>query len=174
MCNEYLWEMRRAHYEHEYLAALGRYLRCVGGMLEARDAHAAAWDERLYQVHLAIEEAREHLFGKIDWPTPPPCGDRSAELQTTLFESRKTAMIFSEQIDQAFKKAGIKLGDNETYTCFFCVTEKPHYVSEALALDPLRQNRGGGARIKYVLEPTMMGAVMDALEKDKIDYAPRK
>ena len=51
--------------------------------------------------------------------------------------------------------------------------KKPQYVSEALALDPLRFSADGGSRLNYVLEPAIMAPALDAIEGDTIDYGAK-
>ena len=48
--------------------------------------------------------------------------------------------------------------------------KKPHYVSDALALDPLGLHATGVSRMNYILEPTVMAPALDAIERDTIDY----
>lgn len=154
----------------QYLEALGRYLRCYGQLMRARDSHAAGWDERLYQLHKEILQAWEQLVGKLKVPPRPICGVKSIEVRSKILANRKNAMIFSDKLEEAYKKTGIKLDDDETYTCFVCVVKKPQYVSQALALDPLGQNMDGAPNINYIFEPAIMASVIDRIEKDKINY----
>ena len=77
-------------------------------------------------------------------------------------------------MDEAFRESGVELADDETYACFVCVVKKPEYVSEALALNPLHQDFGSTPRINYVLEPAIMESVMNAIEKERINYRDKK
>ena len=179
MCRQEFNAMQEALEEYgeessQYLEALGRYLRCYGQLMNARDSHAAAWDERLYQLQKEIQQAWEQIIGKLKVPPrPPTCGAKSIEVRSKIFASRKNAMIFSDKLEEAYKKTGIKLDDDETYTCFVCVVKKPQYVSEALAMDPLGQNMSGAQSINYIFEPAIMESVINRIEKDKIKYGSK-
>jgi len=157
---------------NEYIEARGRYLVCYGQLMQARDAHAAAWDERLYQLQKEIRQAWERLTGKLKIPPLPTCGGKSLEARYRIFATKRNAMVFSEKLEEAFKETGVKLDDGETYACLVCVVKKPQYVSEALTVDPLSQNVEGASRINYILEPAIMNSVMNAMEQDTIDYKP--
>ena len=154
--------------------ATGAYLRCMSGLLAARDAHSAAWDERLYQLAQELEAAWSKLVGRLDVPPRPDCGRRSMEVRDQVFRDRKVAMLFSQGVSEAFRKSGISLADDETYLCTLCVTKKPRFVSDALALDPLGQRRAGGSRVNYVMEPAVMERVLRTLDQDEIDYKPTR
>ena len=72
------------------------------------------------------------LFVEGIIPIPPSCGGRSDEVRQKIFETPKNAMIFSEHIEEAFKKTGINLKDDETYACLVCVTKRPTHVSQVI------------------------------------------
>jgi hypothetical protein len=135
-----------------------------------KESYGASWDDFLYNLQEEIREAREELASKLNIPPRPTWGVQSSKIRSKIFEKKETAMVFSRKLDEAFNQTGIKLGDDETYVCCVCVVQKPHYVSEALATDPLGQNIKGAPRANYILEPAVMEPVMNILEQDKIDY----
>ncbi len=156
----------------EFIAARGRFLRCYGELMKARDSHSAGWDERLYLLQKQILESWERLVGRLKVPPRPTCGARSMEARSKIFADRKNAMAFSERLDEAFRKTGVVLNDDETYACLVCIVKKPRYVSEALALDPLGQSVEGAPRVNYIFEPAIMEPVMNAIDQDAIKYVP--
>jgi len=79
-------------------------------------------------------------------------------------------MLFSKKIDEAFQGAKIELAEDETFACSICIVKRPEYVSDAMKLDPLGLGSVGGSRLNYVLEPAIMAPLVDAIERDKIDY----
>lgn len=141
---------------------------------EARSAHMAAWDEKLWQLQKDIQAAWERLFHGLKVPPRPSCGRSSIEARSKMLGSKKNAMIFSKKMDEAFRETGVVLADDETYACFVCVVKRPEYVSEALVLNPLQQDMGSTPRINYVLEPAIMESVMNAIEGDRIPYKNKK
>lgn len=156
----------------EYEEAQKKYQACLKhelAMARGRASHGAAWDEKLYQLQRYIKEAWDLLYG-LEVPPVPPCGIKSIEARTKILGNKKNAMIFSEKMEEAFVESGVKLSDDETYACLLCVVKKPEYISEALALNPLRQNIGGNPRVNYILEPAIMESVMNTIEKDTINY----
>lgn len=155
-------------------SATGAYLRCMMGILAARDAHSAEWDERMYLLAKELEAAWTKVIGVLDVPPRPDCGLRSAEVRAQIFSDRKAAMLFSQSLQEAFRKGGISLADDETFLCSVCVAKKPRLVSDALALDPLGQRRAGGPRINYVMEPAVMDRVLRSIEQEEIDYKPAR
>ena len=152
--------------------ARGSFLQCMGGLLQGRDAHSSAWDERLYLQAREIAEAWAAMFKGLKVPPRPDCGMRSVEVRAQVFRDEQTAMLFSERINEAFVKSGVALERDETYLCSICVVKKPRYVTEALRMDPLGQLRAGGPRVNYVMEPAVMRQVMKSVERDEIRYEP--
>jgi hypothetical protein len=158
----------------ELLERLQACLRDERDRASARQAHGAAWDERLMQLQKEIQAAWERLFHGLKLPPRPSCGRSSVEARSKILGNKKNAMIFSKKMDGAFRESGVQLADDETYACFVCVVKKPEYASEALTLNPLHQEMGGQLRINYVLEPPIMESVMNAIERDRIDYKRKK
>jgi len=140
------------------------------GIIAGRHSHSSAWDERLYLLAKELEAAWAELIGPIDVPPRPDCGRRSREVRAQILGERKTAMLFSQGLQEAFRKSGIQLAEDETYLCTVCVAKKPRYVSDALALDPLAQGQAGGARVNYIMEPAVMDQVTRSLAQEEIDY----
>lgn len=158
----------------ELLGRLQACLRDERQRAEARSAHMAAWDEKLWQLQKDIQAAWERLFHGLKIPPRPSCGRSSIGTRSKILGNKKNAMIFSTKMDEAFRESGVELADDETYACFVCVVKKPEYVSEALALNPLHQDFGSTPRINYVLEPAIMESVMNAIEKERINYRDKK
>jgi len=160
-------------HSRDYERALDRYYECMrfeGMLADGRASHSAAWDEKLWLLYNEIQAAWERLFRGLKVPPRPTCGGRSCEIRSRIFSTKATAMVFSKKLSEAFRDAGIDLGDDETFACSVCVVKKPRYVSDALVLDPLDLGGHGAPRINYVLEPTIMDAVLETIERDTIAY----
>jgi len=177
-CREEYREMQEALVEHgsdsrEYQEARDAYHDCMvqeGAIQAGRGSHAAGWDERLWLLFLELQAAWERIFGRIRPPFPPPCGPRSVAIRKQILQEQSTAMLFSKKLDEAFQGAKIELAEDETFACSICVVKRPTYVSDAMKLDPLGLGRFGGSRLNYVMEPAIMAPLLDAIERDKIDY----
>jgi len=170
--------MQEALAEHgsgsaEYREARDAYHDCMvheGEIQAGRASHAGAWDEKLWLLFLELQAAWERIFGRIRLPFPPPCGPRSVAIRKQILQEQSTAMLFSKKIDEAFQGAKIELAEDETFACSICIVKRPEYVSDAMKLDPLGLGSVGGSRLNYVLEPAIMAPLVDAIERDKIDY----
>ena len=157
----------------QYEDAQERYHACLRheeAMARGRQSHMAAWDERLFQLQRDIQAAWEKLFYGLEVPPKPTCGRNSIEVRSKILRNKRNAMIFSKKIEEAFGESGVKLADDETYACLVCVVKKPEYVSEALALNPLRLSIENTQRVNYILEPAIMESVMNTIEQDTINY----
>ncbi len=105
----------------------------------------------------ARQEALEKMLAEAE---------ESNRLWEQLFADTETAMIVSESIKKGLEDAGIKLGSDETFACLITVAKRPEYVS-AILPPPLPPGETG-SRLVQLLEPSLMEAVMDAVEKDRL------
>jgi hypothetical protein len=156
----------------QYRAADDAWHACMrkrAAIAAGRRGHSGAWDERLWLLHQEIQEAWERLFGGLDLP-PRPCGRRSLEVREEILADRENAMLFSRMMEEAFRKSGIALADDEAFACSVCIVKRPQFVSEALKIDPLGLGAESGSRLNYILEPAIMESALDAIDRDTIDY----
>lgn len=161
----------------EYDEARERFYVCLHDeqrMAMARESHAGAWDEKLFQLQKDIQAAWEEFFHGLKVPPRPTCGRSSIEARSKILGNKRNAMIFSEKMEEAFGESRVKLAEDETYACLVCVVKKPEYISEALALDPLGQKVEGTPRVNYIMEPAIMESVMSVIEQDRINYGTSK
>jgi len=93
---------------------------------------------------------------------------RTTELWSQIFDDRKKAMIFSNHLAQAFKDAKIKLKENETFSCLLFVGKKPEYLSALIPPASQDMDAQNTTRLFQILEPKIMDAVLDFVEKDRI------
>jgi hypothetical protein len=89
---------------------------------------------------------------------------RTANLWSRIFNDPEKAMIFSKHLAKAFKESGIELADDETFSCVVFAAKKPEYLSSIVP--PTTQI--SDVRLFQLLEPKIMKAVLDFIEKDKI------
>lgn len=149
----------------EFHAAHGVWLQCIGAVQDARDGWAADRDEILMKRMGWLSEFRELVLGQIDVPPGPDFEKRGIDLRNKIFADAKTALIFSERIEQAFQESGIPLEENETFACFVYVRERPTDVSEVMA--PAFQASHPEARSLFniIMAPETMQHLMEAIEK---------
>ena len=89
---------------------------------------------------------------------------RRRELWSNIFDDPKKAMVFSKHMAMAFKEAGIKLKDDETFSCLVFAAKKPAYLSSIIP----PANGDSSARLFQVMEPKIMKAVLKAVERDRL------
>jgi hypothetical protein len=90
------------------------------------------------------------------------------KLWSQIYNDRKKAMLFSNHLDQAFKDANIDLKDDETFSCIVFVTKRPEYLSAIIPPASQSMNSQNNARLYQILEPKIMEAVLDIVEKDRV------
>ena len=170
-----IWSLIRYGINDErYLDAQESYQQCLrttpaeGGMI--------LYHNRIFRIFEEIPIPPEELEeGKEPVPPrPPSCGIRSVKIRSEIFGKKENGMIFSRKLDEAFAESGVKLEDDETYTCLVCVVKKPKGVSDALALNPLGVNMGDTTSVNFIMEQAIMEPVMNRVEQDKISYASKK
>ena len=130
-------------------------------------------DEKSPPFPLKISDAVEEILKGLK-PDPVDCLMASVELRKDIFADKKTAMIFSNKIAEAFKEAGIKLAADKTFTCTFCVVDKPQFVSDAFRLNPVNLKLHKELKVNYVMAPEVMSPVMDFIEKDRMPFRVAK
>jgi hypothetical protein len=93
---------------------------------------------------------------------------RTTKLWSQIFNDRKAAMVFSNHLGQAFKDAKIRLEDDETFSCLVFVSKRPEYLSAVIPPASQDINSHSNARLFQILDPKIMDAVLDVVEKDRI------
>lgn len=93
---------------------------------------------------------------------------RTSTLWSQIFKDRKTAMVFSNHLAQAFKETKIRLEDDETFSCLVFVSKRPEYLSTIVPPASQNINSQSNARLFQILEPKIMDAVLNVVEKDRI------
>jgi len=149
----------------EATAALYECFRFMGSVYETRRSHSAGMTEIQYLRMKFILEASEALFGKIK-PRPPQDIKRTFEVRNQIFGSTDKAMIFSTMLAEALKKSKIDLKEHEMVECIISVRKKPAYISELLSSSRTQ----GVPPLIFITEPAIMGQLMSALEKDRIQH----
>ena len=165
----------------EYLKAKRAYERCLWNIhrIEGTSRSKTAMEiKEIVDCILAGESPEECIMGiyrlpKIPLPFPSPCGMRSIEVRTQIFDDPEKAMIFSDKLDEAFKATGVKLENDETYSCLVCIVKKPKYISEVLVSTSTLPHTQSKPPVNYIMEPTIMKQVMNTIERDKIKWGGR-
>ena len=146
---------RSSEWAYQYCKALdGSEAECRARADQAFEACLRLGDVKRRLGAHARQEALEKMLAEAD---------STARLWRQVFAKPETAMIFAKKIDEAFKEAGIKLDKEETFGCILTAGRRPEYVSQLLPEAP-----GAGSRLFQVYAPDVMGAVMKAVEKDRI------
>jgi hypothetical protein len=156
----------------QFNEAMGKYLRCIGAVQDARDGWAADRDEILMERMGWLRDFSESVLGQIDVPPGPDFDKRNIDLRNKIFGDAKTALIFSERIEQAFRESGIALEDNETFACFVYVRERPSDVSEVIAPTFLASHPEVRSLLNIIMAPKPMRQVLEGLGQG--EYAEAK
>lgn len=77
------------------------------------------------------------LARKEKWLGHPPLKPiATIRLKAKIFDNSEIAVVFSQRMEETFKKTGIELGDDETFACLIGVVENPTYISEVMDPTP--------------------------------------
>ncbi|SIO55576.1 hypothetical protein SAMN05444722_3511 [Rhodovulum sp. ES.010] len=143
--------------------------RCLDEGGSGADCQAAGHRaRRACHAMRVLAERRLHAAALQETLEPmlPPELEESARLWNDLFAKPGHAMTISQTIAQVLADAGIELREDETFTCLIAVARKPAYVSAVVPPPPPAGE--AASRLVQILEPRLMQAVLDAVEKDKV------
>ena len=145
-----------------------RRCRRDGGTVEACEEEAQrAWDKCM-AVQDVINRIGNILRGVTLKQALLAHTQKTMKLWSQIYNDREKAMPFSKRLAQAFKDAKIKLADDETFSCIVFVTKRPEYFSSIIPPASQNTNSPSSTRLFQILEPKIMEAVMDIVEKDRI------
>lgn len=94
--------------------------------------------------------------------------ERTKKMWSEIFNDREKAMVFSNHLAQALKETKISLKDDETFSCLVFVSKKPEYLSAIIPPASQDMDSRSNARLFQIMEPKIMEAVLDIVEKDKV------
>jgi hypothetical protein len=139
-----------------------QYCKELGGSEE--ECQAQAYDVFAACLKLGDVARRLKAHARQETLEKMLADDRAtARLWNQVFAKKDTAMIFAKKIAEAFKEAGIELEKGETFGCILTAAKVPKYVSQLVPDAP-----SSGPRLFQVLAPSLMEAVMDVVERDRI------
>jgi hypothetical protein len=144
-------------------------LRCLEGggtALECDEVAQRAWDNCI-EMQDALRRIANILRG-VAAKQLLADKERTNKMWSIIFNDREKAMVFSKHLAQALKETKINLEDDETFSCLVFVSKKPEYLSAIIPPASQDMDSRSNARLFQIMEPKIMEAVLDIVEKDKV------
>lgn len=134
---------------------------------ECEEVAQDAWDDCM-AVQDVLNRIGNILRGVALKKTLLAHSQQTMKLWSQIYNDRKKAMLFSNHLAKAFKDAKITLEDDEMFSCVVFVSKRPEYLSAIIPPASQNMNSQSNTRLSQILEPKIMEAVLDVVEKDRI------